>query len=152
MLKRGGIGSASIALIFVVLCMTIFTVISFVFAISEESLIQNEVDSVKAFYAADTLAEQVLAEILSAEGAVPVSAMGIDIFSRWDIGLMAEIVYFTIPVMDNSELYVAIELDGFNYNIISWRMYPMGLWEADDNINIFQGFGDEDILPLEENP
>ena len=149
MLKRGGIGSASIALIFVVLCMTIFTAISFVFALSEEALIKNEVDLVMAYYAADTLAEQVLAEIISV-AVLPGSVMGVEIFTRRDTSLMAEVIYFTIPITDNNELHVAVSLDGNGYNIISWRMFPIGMWEADGTINIWQGDADDGFLLLED--
>jgi len=141
MLKRNGIGGASIALIFVVLCMVIFTTISFVFALSQDAMIKNEVESVVAYYEADTLAEAVLANIL-ASPATPGNVMDVEISSRFDIGLGAEVVYFTIPITDMSELYVAVAIDGVDYTVLSWRIYPTGYWEADEGINIFQGFDD----------
>jgi len=142
-MSRGGIGSASIVLVFAVLCLTIFTVITLVPALTEEILIDSEVRLVKDFYAADTLAEQVLAEIL-ASSYTPESVMGVEITSYWCWDTFTELVYFVSPISDTKELYVVVSIDFESYSILTWRMTEIGEWDSDRPLNVWQG--DEDFL------
>jgi len=139
-MSRGGIGSASIVLIFVVVCLTIFTVVSFVTASTEEALINTELQLVREYYEADALAEQILAEILSTSGEIPESIRGIEIYAHWDWDSLAEIVAFVCPVSDVMDLYVVVAIRDDSYEILVWRMYRAGEWEADDTLNVWQGF------------
>jgi len=142
---RGGVGSASIVLVFAVLCLTIFTVISYMSALAEQNLIEAEVRMVKAYYAADTLAERVMAEILAAD-IVPHDIMGVEISAYWDWDLLAEVVSFVSPVSDTTELYVVVAIGDDSYEILSWRMYQIGEWEVDDRLDVWQGEFDEDFF------
>ncbi|MCL2565020.1 MAG: hypothetical protein FWE24_04320 [Defluviitaleaceae bacterium] len=140
-MNRVGVGSASIVLIFVILGLTIFTVTSFVYALTGQSLIDDEVYMIKAFYTADTLAEQILAEILLAD-TMPQNIMGVEIMSFSNLDLSVERVAFAIPIFDTIDLYVAVEIIGDSYEIISWRMYLTNDWDVDDILNVWQGFSD----------
>jgi len=144
-MNRGGIGSASIVLVFAVLCLTIFTVVSLLSALTEESLIEAEVQMVQAFYAADTMAERILAEMLASD-IVPGEIMGIEINAEWDWDLLAEIVSFASPVSEEKELYVVVAIGLDSYEILSWKMYDAGEWEADDRLNVWQGSFDENPI------
>ena len=138
-MNNAGIGSASIVLVFAVLCLAIFAVISLVPAMTEQTLIERELRLVDSFYAADTLAEKVLAEILAADE-IPTSVRGVDVFVDWDWDLMAEVVSFSTPVTDIRELSVTVKIDDDTYEILAWHMVDIGLWEIDDFLNVWQGF------------
>ena len=142
-MNRGGVGSASIVLIFAVLCLTIFTMISYASAMADEVLIRREVDLVKNFYAADVLAEQVLHEILISEG-TPDNVLGIEIDSYWDMMLWAERVSFIVPISETNELYVVVVIGEHSYEILTWRMQLIGEWEPFFEWNLWQGFDEED--------
>ena len=144
-MSRGGIGSASIVLVFAVLCMAIFTAISFVSALTEQSLIEAELRMVTAYHAADTLAEQVLAEILAAEE-TPESVLGVEIYSYWDWDIFAERVYFVTNISETKELFVEVAIGEDGYEILNWRMYNIGEWEADERLNVWPGYFDDDFL------
>jgi len=137
-MNRGGIGSASIILVFVVLCLTIFAVISLVPALTDQTLVNAEVKLVKSYFEADTLAEQILAEILLVDE-TPVNIMGININSFPDEGLLLEIVSFAVPISDTQVLSVVAGIDFDDYHIFVWRMCNISDWEADDSINVWQG-------------
>jgi len=137
-MSRGGIGSASIVLVFAVLCLTIFTVIALVPALTEERLIESEVKLVKAFYAADTLAEQILAEILTLNY-IPEHVLGVKIMSEWCWDMFAQVVYFVSPISDTKELYVVAAIDFDSCRIITWRMLGTGEWEAERPLNVWLG-------------
>ena len=142
-MNRGGIGSASLILIFAVLCLTIFAVISFISATTDKVLVNMEVQMVKNYYNADVLAEQVLAEILASEE-TPDNVMGVEIISYWDWDLLAERVFFTCPISETHVLYVDVAISEYSYRILSWRMYKIGEWEADGSLNLWQGAFDDD--------
>jgi len=137
-MNRGGIGSASIILVFVVLCLTIFAVISLVPALTDQTLVRAEVKLVQGYFEADTLAEQILAEILLVDE-TPENILGIDINSFWDWNLFLEIASFVIPISDTQILFVEVGIDFDDYHIFAWRMYNIKDWEADENINVWQG-------------
>jgi len=145
-MNRGGVGSASIVLIFAVLCMAIFTAISFISALTERNLIEAEVQMVQAFYAADSLAENILAEILNAEDEIPESILGIEVEAIWDWDSLVERVRFIVEINEDNALYVevAIGLDG--YDILQWRMAHLGYWEADETLDVWQGYFDDDFI------
>ena len=138
-MDNAGIGSSSIVLVFSVLCLAIFAVISLMPAMTEQTLIERELELVRSFYAADTLAEKVLAEILSADE-VPESFMGIEIFGYWDFDLMAEVVDFSIPITDYREVYVTVIIEDDSYKILNWYIRNVAEWETETFLNVWQGF------------
>ena len=133
---KGGIGSASIVLVFAVLCLAIFAVISLVPALTSQNLIDAEVRLVQDFFAADALAEQIIDEIIYSTQ-ISENILGIDIFSYWSEDLV--LAYFAIPISQTQILYVEIGLHIDFLEIFSWRMYNVGEWIADESINIWQG-------------
>jgi len=135
---KNGIGSASIVLVFVVLCLTIFAVISLVPALTERNLAEAEVRLVQNFYAADAIAEQILAELLMLDEA-PESLLGIDIYAYWSWELFLEIASFVVPVSETHLLYVSVGLDYDAYHIFAWQMIPADEWQADDGIDVWDG-------------
>jgi len=140
-MSRGGVGSASIVLIFAILCLTIFTVISFVPALIEQNLISAEVQLVEAYYVADTLAERVLAKILSTDAELD-NILGIEITSYWDWDLLVERVSFICPISETKELYVVAEIGSDFHNILNWQVRAAGEWEPDDRLNVWSGNND----------
>ena len=144
-MSRGGIGSASIMLVFVVLCLVIFSVISLVPALNSQTLIQAEVQLVTDFFAADALAEQIVAELITLDE-TPASILGIDIESYWSWDLFIEMASFAIPISDTQVLYVEIGIDFGSYEIFGWRMYNMEDWIADESLNVWTGELDEDFF------
>jgi len=138
-MKWGGLGSASIVLVFAVLCLSIFATIAYVSALTDETLITAEVQLVSAYYRADTLAEQILEVILSAQ-LIPDNINGIEITSYWDWELMAEIVSFALPILDTHVLCISVAINSGSYDILTWRMRDITNWQTDDRLHVWQGF------------
>jgi hypothetical protein len=134
-------GAASIMLVFSVLALTIFAVVSFVPALREEALMERELARVTAFYEADARAEEILSLILSGAN-VPGEIDGVYIDFYWDWDLLAEIISFAYPINDTLDLFVAIAIDiDYNYQILEWRVRHIDDWDADTGMNIWEGFG-----------
>jgi len=99
-----GVGSASIVLVFAVLCLTVFSLITFVVASNDKALIDAETRLVTGYYEADTLAELILTDLLNAD-TLPSEVRGIEICSQWDDELNMETTYFLCPISDIKALY-----------------------------------------------
>jgi len=133
-----GVGSASIVLMFAILCLTIFSLITFVVAVNEKNLIDVKVNLVTGYYEADTLAEHILADILAAE-TIPDSIRGVNIYSGWDDDRGVETKYFFCHISDIKALYVNLTVKDGSFDILSWRMYDTDDWEYDDSLNVWTG-------------
>ena len=131
-----GVGSASVVLVFAVLCLTVFSLITLVVAKNNKSLADTEANLVSRYYEADTLAESIAAEILES-GDIPESVRGIEISSYWDMMLEMEVVTYLCPVSDKKELYIKIGIDGDDVRIVNWQMLDIGDWEFDDSLGVW---------------
>ena len=133
-----GVGSASIILVFAVLCLTIFSLISFVVASNERNLVNARVSLVTNYYAADALAEQIVSDIFATD-TIPDSVRGVDIYTGWNDELDAPTVYFFCHITDIKVLYVNLTVNEESFDVQSWRIYGTDEWEFDDSINVWIG-------------
>jgi len=129
------IGSASIVLVFTVLCFTIFALISYSAAGNYKALTEAEARMVKSYYEADTLAERILAEILESD-TIPASIHGVEIKIQQDCDLMTEIVEFSVKTNEEKELYVKLAFFVDTYDILSWRIRSTKEWRVDDSLPV----------------
>ena len=140
--KGGGMGggSASIILIFAVLCLTVFTLIAFVVSGNEKALVDSEVMLVTDYYGADAKAEQILSEILKSD-IRPETVDGIIIDYWYDFNSSVDMASFSCPLKNEKELFVsfAFVADADTYQIHSWNLRNIGDWEFDDSINLWTG-------------
>jgi len=138
-INSGGIGNgaASIILVFAVLCLTIFTLITLTTASAEKRLSDEAARMVLGYYEADTLAEHVYAEIM-ASGRPPSSVLGVDINVTEANG--QTLVSFVCPVNDRKELAVELAYDGTNYEITVWKLNDTVEWDSGNNRTFFEGF------------
>jgi len=133
-----GVGSASIVLVFAVLCLTIFSLITYVVAGNDKALVDAKVELVTGYYEADALAEQILWDILEAE-TIPDTIQDVYINTRFDEDLGVETIYFFCHVSDIKALYVNVVIRDDSFDILSWRMYDTDDWVFDDSINVWPG-------------
>ena len=136
-----GVGSSSIMLIFAVLCLTIFSLISLSVAQNDKSLVDAETRLVVGYYEADELAERILAEILKS-GSIPGEIYGVSIETYWDWDIEAEVASFACPISDAKQLNVKIAIYDDNYDILTWKMWDGNEWENILDIEVWPGFED----------
>jgi len=133
-----GVGSASIVLVFAVLCLTIFSLITFVVASNDKNLVDAKAELVKGYYSADTLAELILSDILASDN-IPKTIRGVDINTGHNEQFNAETIYYFCDISDNKALYVSLLLQNNSFDILSWRMYDKEAWESDESIIVWTG-------------
>jgi hypothetical protein len=134
-----GVGSASIVLVFSVLCLTVFSLITFVVAGNEKALVDAERELVTGYYEADALAEHVLAEILSGDMFFPNTILGVDVDVHWNSEYREETLVYYCTISDTKELHVEVALRWDSFDILNWRMRDTDEWEIDDTLNVWLG-------------
>jgi hypothetical protein len=134
-----GVGSASIVLVFSVLCLTVFSLITFVVAGNEKALVDAELQLVTGYYEADALAEHVLAEIISTDFFMPGTVLGVDVETKWNVEYGVETLIFYCTITDRKSLQVEVVIRGDTFDILNWRMSDTDEWEFDDSLNLWLG-------------
>ena len=133
-----GVGSASLVLIFAVLCLTIFSLISFIVTQNTKALVDAEAEFVTGYYKADSRAELILAEILNSE-TIPTQIQGINISIEQDNDSDSKIINFLYPIYDTNykDLFVRVSINGDSYKVLSWRVIDNAEWEASGSFNLW---------------
>lgn len=155
------VGAPSILMIFVVLCLTAFGVLSFATAGSYRKLAEKHAESLRAYYAADAKAQEMLgridAKLYEARPALPddpeQAAAELSALLGRDLPAQTEIVgtgggedtpqiRFQIPVNGFQQLEVAMEpqRDGKRYRILRYRLAAVTQWQGgDQRLDVWQG-------------
>lgn len=127
------IGMVSILMIFVVLCLTTFATLSFVSARADLKLSRKASNSISEYYAADTAAEQYLAE-LSTQISSADSSWQQDL-SLSDVALTSAVeennavFSYSVPVNDKKNLVVKVScpltpegIPSDELSVLSWQV------------------------------
>ncbi len=127
------VGGTSLLVVFAVLCLTVFALLSLATVKSDTNLADASQRAVEEYYAADLQAQEILARIRA--GATPegVSIMGGD--TRY-----AE---YACPISETKELqgYVALTPapGDMDYEILRWQTVASVEWEGYEFIEIWDG-------------
>jgi len=133
-----GFGSVSIVLIFAVLSLSVFSLITYYVADNDKKLVDAKAEAVAGYYEADTLAESILAEIITSQ-VTPDAINGTAVFSEIDDDGKTESIYFMTPISEISALYVNITRTDETFDILSWKMIMIDDWNHDDSLNLWPG-------------
>ena len=131
-----GVGGASILLVFAVLSLTIFSIITLNSAMADRAITDVWKQAALAYYEADTLAEIIVSEIL-AQDEIPQFVQGTEIMKDME----GDSLSFSLTVSEQKELHVKIAIfDGY-YETLEWRLRDVGNWVMfDEGFNLWPGF------------
>ena len=130
MRKSGGVsGAVSLVMIFCVLCLAVFSVLTLATADRESRLSEMTARSAADYYQADHDAT-VIAAALCGGGSPPADV---------DIAGEGDTASFRLPVGDSLGLDVAISVHGGSCEILRWQTVYTGSWEPDDYLNLWDG-------------
>ena len=119
------VGGSSLLVIFAVLCLTVFALLSLSSVQAERRLADTSARSVQAYYSADLQAQRLYARLRSGE--LPEDV-------REEEGIYA----FEIPVSQRQILAVRVENTGEHWNILRWEAVPVET-ESDDSLDVWKG-------------
>ncbi len=136
--KSLGVGSVSLILIFCVLCLTIFTLLTLSSARSEMALTEKLAYSVENYYSADTRAQLVLyrLEQLISEDTRPEEIDGLEISYEENNGETT--VNFLSPIDEQRSIAVEIQFAGGSAEVLRWQETENALWSPDDHLPVMQ--------------
>ena len=132
-MRRGRVsGAVSLIMIFCVLCLSVFAVLTLSTAVGEEKLAALTAERARDWYAADRQAAAAVAALSRGE-----TPQDVDVaLTREAGGTLAE---FALPAGGEQVLTVRVLLSGGGYEILCWRTDYGGDWAADDTIAIWDG-------------
>ena len=103
------VGGSSLLIIFAVLCLTVLAMLSLSTAQNNAKMSRASADSVTAYYAADTQAEEILARLRGGEMPDGVIAETDGGGTRYE---------YTVPISDTQVLSVTVYLEGTDWKVL----------------------------------
>lgn len=125
-----GVGISSLMVIFAVLCLTVFTLLTVSSAQAEGRLSDRAAASVLGYYRADLEAEQTLAQLRAGEKPTHVQQKN-------------GIFYYEQPISDTQLLVVEVMVEGGEYHILRWQAVSTAGWQVDDRLPVWSGETEE---------
>lgn len=133
------IGSSSLLIIFLILSLVTFAILSLSGAKSDYSFSQRLANHKTAYYEASNRAERILGQIDEALAANET----LDGQQLEGIALQAEegIITFSVPMEENQALLVELEVNDYTkdetyYTIKTWQIISTKAWEGDQSIQL----------------
>lgn len=121
------VGGSALLVIFAVLCLTVFAMLGLSTVQADARLSARSADAVRGYYAADTKAEEILAQLRG--GAVPDG-----VFTDGDI------YSYVCKISDTQELQAKVRVDSAqDYEILKWQTVSTADWTADENLHVWDG-------------
>lgn len=139
-------GLSSIVMVFAVLCLTIFAVLSMVTAKSEKRLVEKSASSVENYYTADSACETILGQIYEAwkECSSPedlktklsgIDNMPEDLYMTIEKGRLY--ISYSQKADENQCLQVGLAADTQDFQIKAWQLARTGEWNIDEHIHVW---------------
>ena len=122
------VGASSLLVIFAVLCLTIFALLSISTLQADGRLSDHAANAVTNYYEADAQAEEILARLRAGEKPDGVSRDG-------------NLYTYTCTVSDTQVLAVQVMVENDNYTILRWQVISNVRWQADDKRPVWDGQG-----------
>lgn len=119
------VGASSLLVIFSVLCLTAFSMLTLSTVKADERLAEESYDAVQAYYEADLKAEEILGRLRNGETVEQVDKKG-DCYS------------YSCPVSDTQELSVVVEIKGQEYRVCQWELKETKIWKPDQHMDLFE--------------
>jgi hypothetical protein len=112
--------------IFAVLCLTVFALLSVSTVRADQRLSENAAKAVEGYYQADCEAEEILARLRQGE---------------WPAGIKETngVFAYACPISETQTLVVEVMVDGTDYNILRWQAMSTADWQASDQLPVWQG-------------
>lgn len=125
-------GLSILLVIFAVLCLTVFAVLSIATVNTDRKLADRAVSHTAAWYEADGEAELILAQLRSGQVPEGVREAGTDEEGR-------TIYEYTCLLSDTQALEVRAAVDAEGYEILRWQLVSTIDWSAEDDLSVWDG-------------
>jgi len=123
------VGGSSLLVIFAVLCLTVFALLSLSTVQAGGRLSQTTARSVAEFYEADCQAEEIFARLRAGELPPGVTPCNCE----------KEGYAYSCPVSETQRLCVELHCDGEEWTVLRWQTESVAEWENDESLNVWDG-------------
>lgn len=120
------VGGNSLIVIFAVLCLTVFAMLSLSTVQADRRPAEASMENTKKYYEADTQAETILAQLrrgIMADGVVK----------------QGEVFFYRCEVSETQELQVEVKVSDSSYEIIRWQLVSTTDWKEEDELQLWNG-------------
>ncbi len=131
-------GASSMLVIFAVLCMTIFAILSLSTVLADSRLADASAAAVEDYYEADGKAEEVLAQL---RGGIEPEDLELQVLEN---NAEEKVYYYHLPVGEKQELLVVVGVSGEDYHIYQWQTVSTVDWQNDESIKVWDGTWDKE--------
>ncbi len=124
------VGLSSLLVIFAVLCITVFALLSISTVRADARLGESSAAAVEGWYAADYAANELLARLREGERPEEVN---------FENGIYS----YDCPISDTQTLRVEVKAEGGEYTVLRWQACSTADWQADDRLPVWNKEGNE---------
>ena len=117
-------------MLFAVLCLTVFSILSLVSARAQAALAEKSADSVSSYYKADSIACDIYQDIKN-----DVISDNVELFFMAD----GNYYFYEVPIDESQILSVVIKQLYDSYEVLTWKVIYTADWNADENLNVWDG-------------
>ncbi len=122
----GAVGISSLLVIFAVLCLTVFAILTVSTQDAQFRLAKASRSAISEYYKADSKAEKILCEIRNGEVPQNVKKDG-NVYS------------YICPISKTQNLSVAVRVEGKNYTVLKWQAVSTAEWQTDNKLPVWNG-------------
>lgn len=119
-------GVCSLLVIFSLICLTVFALVSLNTAKAGERLSRHQAKAISDYYDADLFAHSILAKIRGGQLPEGVEKDG-DVFT------------YRCKINEKNDLYVKVKVSQYDYDILCWQRVASSAWQADDRLPVWDG-------------
>lgn len=121
-------GLSALPVIFTVLCLTVFALLSLSTARADARLGSQTRQAAVDYYRAEVEAHTILAQLRGGEIPPEVTEDG-------------GIYTYRCPISDTQALEVRVRLEGEHYTLLQWQTVSTAPWQADEKLPVWDGQG-----------
>lgn len=122
------LGGSSLLVVFAVLCLTVFALLSLSTVRADSRLGDTAAQAVAGYYAADSQAEEILAQLRAGQVPKGVEESG-------------GIYRYSCPISEGQRLEVEVTLTETRWQVLKWQAVSTEEWTPRDHVELYEGDG-----------
>ncbi len=125
-LRLPALGTSSLLVVFVVLALAVFSILSIATVSADRRLSESSISSALGYLSADAECEKMLSELRS--GSIPEGAEK-----------EGDVYSYSRKINEMQTLFVEVRVSGSDYEILRWSVEAVGNWEPDTDLPVWDG-------------
>ena len=133
------VGASSLLVIFAVLCLTVFAMLSLSTVQADKRLSDRSAAAALGYYEADTEAEEIFARLRAGE--LPDGVTVTTYAAEEGTAIQGSVYSYTCTISETQAIQVELAEQNGVWTVLRWQAVSTTEWEADDSVDIWDGDG-----------